>query len=56
MEHDGLMKAIWSTVSRIKDTVGPLPIGRPIARTRVGLRRDTAVRRPVPVGAFGEAF
>ena len=43
---------IWSTVSRIKDTAGPLPIGRPIANTRVYVVEPSGLL--APVGAFGE--
>jgi len=43
---------IWSTVSRVQDAGGPIPIGRPIANTRV--RVLDANGRQAPIGVVGE--
>jgi amino acid adenylation domain-containing protein len=43
---------IWSTLSRVVDAAGPIPIGRPIANTRV--RVLDAKGRQVPIGVVGE--
>lgn len=47
--------AIWSTVFRVTDSAAaPLPIGRPIANTRVYVLDRSS--RPVPMGILGEIF
>ena len=43
---------IWSTVHRVDEVDGELPIGRPIANTTIFIVDDQL--RPVPVGAIGE--
>ena len=45
---------IWSTVSRVTDGSGPVPIGRPIANTRAYVVERSGVL--APIGAFGELF
>ena len=47
--------AIWSTVFRVTDSeAGPIPIGRPVANTRVYVLDRSS--RPVPMGILGEIF
>jgi len=47
--------AIWSTLFRVADGAAtPIPIGRPIANTRVYVLDRSS--RPVPMGILGEIF
>jgi amino acid adenylation domain-containing protein len=45
---------IWSTVARIHPDVATIPLGRPIANTRIYVL--DAGGRPVPAGAIGEIW
>lgn len=45
---------VWSTLQRIDNTDGTIPIGRPIGNTQVYVLDDH--RRPVPNGAVGELY
>ena len=43
---------IWSTISLVTDPSAAIPIGRPIANTRVYVLEPSGVL--APIGAFGE--
>jgi amino acid adenylation domain-containing protein len=43
---------VWSTVHRVLDATGAIPIGHPIDNTRVAVVDDAL--RPVPLGGIGE--
>ena len=43
---------IWSTIARVEDPTGTIPIGRPIANSRVYVLEPSGML--APIGAFGE--
>ncbi len=43
---------IWSTLSRVRDTIRPIAIGRPIAETSVHVLEPSGL--PAPIGVAGE--
>lgn len=45
---------IWSATDKVESGSGPVPLGRPIANTRIHLLDRDA--RPVPIGVPGEVF
>lgn len=45
---------VWSSFHRVTTISGTVPIGRPVANTRIDVVDEQ--RRPLPVGAIGELF